>query len=407
MVIAPAVFLRFAADQADLLLAVFERGDIDEAELLSLIARYRTDASPTIEHVRRQLDDLGILERSADAENVYELSTPIRDLLAWLTHHQRLSSSTVLRGYMDDLRTVEDELTSAIQHGDSNRAALALKDIDSGVERLRSLSEANRESIVTSAQELRSAGGEVSAVKRFQTVRHLWERFIEPLRQLVDVQGEMEGRLSSLRLLLNEAEQRFTSHGAVQRASTRSIARVARLQRLALDDHHASVTEIAPLYERLRRESGWVLGASLALRRVRADGVASLDLDRRLGLVGWRTRYLMSDEKLRARLESLVDYPPTAPVRLDDGPPAPVPTIVSKAEVRNAVLAASPISDVLGFVLDRWPLLPLAAQLRAFGYLVQGDLGLVDLADPAGERLYPVPGGTLHAWPLRLELDDP
>lgn len=398
----PATFLQFAAEHVNLLLVLFERSEVDEAELLALISRHRTNSDPATDYLRRQLEEYNIIERSPTAETVFELSLPLRELFSWLTHAQRLSSATVLRGYLDDLRANAKDLETAIKSCDANMAVLTLKEIDGTIDRLRALSAGNRESTVSESQALRSAGSGISAVVRFQTVRRLWERFLEPLRQLVDVKGEMDQRFEALRAVLDEGEQQFTTHGAVYRAFARTIARVARLRRTALDDHHSSVQEVAPLYERMRRENLWVRGASSALQRIRKEGVSSLDIDSRLGILSWRTQFLMSDEKLRARIAGLVGYQPSGRVVIGDSPPTPPASFVPQAELRSALKAAMPVSDVLAFVLHSWPDLPLGSQLRAYGQAVSGVFGPVEPGEPAAEKTYNCKAGRIRAWPLRL-----
>lgn len=398
----PATFLQFAADRTTLLLALFERADVDEAELLALINKHRTDADPATDHLRRQLEEYGIIERSPIAETSFELTLPLRELFSWLTHKQRLSSATVLRGYLDDLKAEAKDLETAINGSDANMAMLSLKGIDGTIDRLRSLSMANRESTISESQALRSAGYGISSVVRFQTVRRLWERFLEPLRQLVDVKGEMEQRFESLRAVLDDGERHFITHGAVYRAFARTIARVTRLRRTALEDQRSSVQEVAPLYERMRRENLWVRGASSALQRIRKEGISSLGIDNRLGILSWRTQFLMSDEKLRARISGLVGYCPSGRAVIGDAPPPPPASFIPQAELRAKLKAALPVDDVLAFVLSSWPDLPLGPQLRAYGQVVSGEFGPIEAGEPKAEKTYAYKSGRIRAWPLKL-----
>ncbi len=376
-------------------------------ELLALIARHRSDQQAGTDHIRAQIEELGVVERTAHAETAFELSHPVLELLTWLTRRQRLSSATVLQAYLDDLSGVERELSEAIHARDASKASLAVKDLDGLVERVRTLSDANRDSIVTEAQALRSAGSDVSAVDRFQVVRRLWDRYLEPLRQLVAVKGEMDQRLGGLHQLLVEGEQLLVTHGAVQRAFSRAVSRLARMRRAASEDHLAAVVEVAPLYERLRRDSRWVLGASRALSRLRSEGAAALDLDRRMGLTGWRTRYLMSDDQLRARLAGLIGYQPEGPVVLASPSPSAHVPLITRDELRAALAAAVPVHDVLALVLERWPDRPLDSQLRAFGHVAGGKFGPVAVTEGTGARDYAVPAVNIEAWPLTLEEVEP
>ena len=401
MATSPNQFFRFLAENSDLVMTLFETGEVDEAELLSLIARHRSDTGPAVEHTRRQVEDLGIIEAAAHADATFEVSQPVVALLAWLTRRQRLSSATVLRAYLDDIDYSGRDLSEAVRGGDPSTAALALRELDNLVESVRVLSDGTRESVVSEAQLLRSTTDDLSAVDRFTTVRRLWERHLGPLRQLVRVEGEMEQLLDRLRGTLDDGERRFLAHGPVQRGFSRSLARLARMRRSASDDHHAAVVEIAPLYERLRRDSRWLLGASRALARIRIEGAAALRFDERMGLTGWRTRYLMSDEKLRARLAALVGYQPQRPPPLAEAPPPPEFPIITRSQLREAIVASAPIDDVLAFVLERWPDYLLTAQLGAFGHIVGGVYGPVVLGG-AAPKLYPIPHGAIEAWPLAL-----
>jgi len=399
---APAPFLRFLSDNVTLILAIFERDGVDEAELAALIERHRGSVQVSGDYVRKQLEELGMIERAAHAESVLELSPPVQELLRWLTHRLRLSSASVLRGYFDELASVELELTAAVDANDIAAAVPALRDASGLIERIRALSSANRDAVVTAAQELRAAGSEVSAIERVQTVRRLWERFLEPLRQLVDIDGELEPRLDALERTLHEGEQRFGTHRTVHREIGRTLPSLARMRRAVVADHLAALHEIAPLYERIQRDSRWFRGAARALLMIRMGGADELGLDAALGLVGWRTRYLMSDAKLQARLAALIDYQPDGPVFLSESPAPPEAPLIGHDELRSALANAVPVDDVLAYVLETWPDHPVRSQLAAFGQVVAGSVGMVTLGDDASERRYPTHDVVLGSWPVSL-----
>jgi hypothetical protein len=401
MAVAPQTFFRFVADNVDLVMTVYERVTVDEAELQALIARHRTEGQPASEHIRRQIEELGVVERAAHADAALELSQPVVELLSWLTRRQRLSSATILRAYLDDIGSTGRDLGDAVRRGDSSAAALALRELDGNIEKVRVLSEGNRESVVSEAQNLRSAS-DLSSVDRFATVRRLWERHLQPLRQLVSVHGEMEQLLDRLQGTLDDGERRFLAHGALQQGFIRTAARLSRMRRTAAEDHHAAVSEIAPLYEQLRRDSRWLLGASKALAQIRTAGTDPLTIDQRLGLTGWRTRHLMSDEKLRARFASLVGYEAIPPEPIGSSPPPPDMPLITQDSLRGALGDSVPIEDVLAFILARWPTHPLTAHLRAFGLVTGGTFGPVQVPHDTQLQHYPMERGHIEAWPIKL-----
>ena len=402
MVISPHSVFRFLADNTDLVMSLCERREVDEAELLELIGRHRSDGQAAPEHLRFQIEELAIIERAAHADGLFEVSRPVVDVLSWLTRRQRLSSATVLQGYLDEISSRGKEVGEAVRVGDPNTAALALRDLDQLVESVRVLSGGNREAVVGEAQQLRASANGVSAVERFATVTRIWQVYLEPLRQLVSIHGEMEQLLDRVRAVLDDGERRFLAHGPLQQGFSRMLARLARMRRAARDDHHAAVVEIAPLHERLRLASRWFRGASHALARIQAEGLIALKLDQRMGLTGWRTRSLISDEKLRSRFVALVGYEPQRPSLIAEAPPPPSLPLITRDAVREAIAAAVPIEDVLAFVFDRWSSYPLTTQLRAFGLIIGGSLGQV-AAEGAEPRSYSVRRGQVEAWPLSLK----
>ena len=136
--------------------------------------------------------------------------------------------------------------------------------------------------------------------------------------------------------------------------------------------------------------------------RIRVEGVKPLNLDERMGLVGWRTRYLMADDKIRARMAALVGYTPPVAAPIATAPPAPEMPIITREALGQAVAEETPIPDVLAFVLDRWPAFPLEAQLRAYGELASGRFGPLEVIEPSEPRRYRAVGAEVDAVPLSL-----
>jgi hypothetical protein len=225
----PQQFFRFLAENTDLVLVLFDRNEVDEAELLALIDRHRGESSPATEHLRRQMEEFGIIERAAHADASFEVSPPVADILAWLTRRQRLSSARVLQAYLTDIEQSERELSKAVRTGHPSAAAVALKELQGLVNRVRVLSEGNREAVVSEAQGLRSATEGVTAVNRFCLVGRLWERHLTPLRHVIRVAGEIEQLLHRLRATLDAGKERFLAQRPVHRAFARSLVRLNRM----------------------------------------------------------------------------------------------------------------------------------------------------------------------------------
>lgn len=405
--ISPRIFFRVLAENVDLVVEMHNAGDIDENRLKFLIEANHTNQKATPEHTRRQLESLGIIEAAPYGDSSYELSQPMIEVMGWLTRRQRLSSAQVLRGHLEDLATNHQDMNLAIEEGDVSRASLALEDTRTTIERVRMLSDGNRESVLSMAQQLRSralssSAVDFSAVDRFAQVRRLWEQHLVPLRDLVSVDGEMIGLLDRITARLLVAQERFALHGPLSRLLGHARARIARLQRQAARDHHAAIVEVTPLYQRMQRESRWRRGASLALKRIREHGPQSLDLDPKLRLTRWRPQGLLSDEHLRARFANLADYEPSPPTPIAEAAKRPQPPFIGRVELRSRAIEQAPIDDVLDFVIRNWPLHSLGCLLRAYGRLVNGCCGPVRPRVNASIKRYRAGTAYIEAWPMML-----
>lgn len=187
----PSAFLAFIAEHVDVLVAVLETDGVDQSELPVLVSRFRNEQQASTDHILRRLKEHQVLRPTAHADTQLELAAPVAELLRWLLNRQRLAGAAVLQGYLTQLNTLQAELRAYVEAGDHSNAVLALKAADGAMEGLRDLSTSNREALISEAQQLRSTGA-ISAVERFRIVRRVWEQYLEPLRQLVQTDGEME-----------------------------------------------------------------------------------------------------------------------------------------------------------------------------------------------------------------------
>ena len=395
MPVSPQTFFNFAADHSSLLMKLHDRGEVDAASLQALIAACSSSESPREERTRTLLLDYGFLEAIPGAESIYELTQPLKDLLGWLRRSQHLSSATVLKGYLSELEQGGRQIDQALQKGDLSIALLALQDAEGLMERLRALSSANREAITHRALALKST--ETSVIQRFIAVSHLWEHHLIPLRELVSIDGPMDQQLSELADIFQAAEERFVAHPAARRFDG-ARARLVRLRVSAAEDHLVAMREIAPLYDRLRRDSGWVQGATAALQKIRSEGIATSGLKEKMALAGSQDRGRLSDDRLSARFAALSDYQPQPPPPIEDAEPLHIQPMIPRAQIQEALKHSGPLPDLLAWLLQCWPEASLAAILDAYTFL-QSRPGL----EAHGEaRDYIHREATLYAYPHQI-----
>ena len=398
----PQGFFRFAANNYPLLQDLFHRREgCTEADLRGLIAATTTDSAPSPTHIIEQLLALGIIEPIPDATATFELTAPVQNLLSYLLREHRLTSAKEIQAHLTDLDELRAELDAASQQNLGPQALRALNDISQLIERIRQGSHSNREAIIGEVIQLKSNRGRRSAKERFEIINRLWTRYLEPMRDLIDVKKAMDASLDDLERCLLVNAKTFAIDGSLSREFSRCRARLLRLRREMTEDFSESIREIEPLYRSLKRESELVRGASLALEKLDRSGVASVQIPELMALPILRFEGLFSDTFLESYLSGIKGYEPGQPQPLVATPEAPPPECILPSALLARLAAALPVDDLLAWLLAEYPEAGVGELVRAYGRIFLRPTSAMQFAGE--ERCYALPNATLIARPLRLE----
>lgn len=398
----PQAFFRFAARYYPLLIDLFYRSEgVTEADLRDLINRSRSEGEPAASHVSEQLLTFGIIEPIPDATATFELTSPIRALLSFLLREHRLTSAKVIQGYLSDMEQLRAELDGASRQDLGNQAARALADISALLERIRQDSHANREAIIAEVLKLKSNREKRSTRERFEIINRIWTRYLEPLRDLIDVRQAMDTDLDDLERVLAAAARSFQLDGTLSREFPRCRARLLRLRREVAEDFRESLREVEPLYISLKKESELVRGASLALEQLDRRGLAALKLEEMLAIPVWRIEGTFADTSLEAYIHGIRGYEPAETPPLVEGSEGAPIQVILPSELLARLEDSIPVGDLLAWLLAVYPEANLGELLRAYGRIVLGDTGSLRFGEE--ERRYPAQGVVLVARPVRLE----
>ena len=398
----PQSFFRFAAKYYPLLLDLFYRREgFTEADLRDLIEANRGEGDAGAEKVIDQLQSLSLIEPIPDATATFELTAPVFNLLSFLLREHRLTSTKVLQVYLSDLSDLREELDGASRQNLGHQAARALTDISQLIERIRQDSQANREGIIGEVIKIKSNRDQRSVRERFEIINHLWSRYLEPLRDLIDVKKAMDASLDALDRSLVANGKTFVLDGALAREFSRCRARLLRLRREMTEDFNESMREVEPLYISLKKESELVRGASLALERMDRMGLASLQLPEMMAIPVWRTQGTFSDTSLEAFLHGIKGYQPgLSDPLIDTGEPAEA-LFILPSELFARLEAALPVDDLLAWLLVEYPGAGLGELVRAYGRIFLTEQEAMHFGEV--EQRYALEEVTLVARPLRLE----
>jgi hypothetical protein len=398
----PQTFFRFAARYYPLLLDLFYRREgFTEADLRDLIEGLGSDGDPGPATVIDQLLSFSIIEPIPDATASFELTAPVQNLLSFLLREHRLTSTKVLQVYLTDLDGLRAELDGAGNQQLGHQAARALNDISQLVERIRQDSHSNREAIIGEVIKLKSNRDRRSTRERFEIINYLWSRYLEPLRDLIDVKKAMDAGLDDLDRSLNIGGRTFTLDGALAREFSRCRARLLRLRREMTEDFYESIREVEPLYTSLKKESELVRGASLGLERLDRAGLASLGLQEMMAIPVWRIEGTFSDTSLESFLHGIKGYiPGIAPPLVETGEDSR-PEFILPSELYARLEAALPINDLLAWLVENYREAGVGELVRAYGRIF---LRVPDTVHFGEEELrYSLPRANLIARPMRLE----
>jgi len=398
----PQSFFRFAGRYYPLLLDLFYRTEgFTEADLRDLIVSIRAEGDPLSSTIIEQLISFGIIEPIPDATSTFELTAPVRGLLSYLLREHRLTSAKVIQGYLADLEELLQELDAAARENLGNQAARSLSDIAQLIERIRQDSHANREAIIAEVLKLKSNREQRSTRERFEIINRLWTRYLEPLRDLIDVKKAMDASLDDLERGLQKSGQVFSLDGVLAREFSRCRARLLRLRRDVAEDFREALREVEPLYVSLKQESALVRGASLALERLDRLGMASLRMDDVLALPTWRLEGLFSDTSLEAFFHGIHGYEPIPPSPLPEADETAARDFILPSELFDRLRCSLPLDDLLAWLLEQYPDAGMGELVRAYGRIYLDHDGPMQFSEQ--EKRYTLSGAALISRPVRLE----
>lgn len=401
----PAAYLRFAAEQISLLREVFYRTEgLAETELRQLITRMRKPEHPSSGYIFRQLREMDLVEEVPGQTAYFELTAPWKDMLGHLFREQRLTNVAVIHTYLNELQRLDAELSGAVREAEGSRCVILLQEIRTLVDRLRRDSHDNRLGIISETLKVKSGEGDIAAVDRYERIIRLWEKFVEPLRDIIDSRKEMDDRLRSLEALMKEGESRFRLDGIMEREFATMRSRLIRLLRDAMDDYRESVRELEPLYNEALSNSRYLRGATLALNQMIRKGSRSLRLKERMSLPARNSggaTGLLSDDHTESYLCQLSNYTPQEPESVGEAAIEVLPTVVPYAEVRAHLEIELPVDDALGWLCKYYPDLSPHQMLGLYGR-VFGDGAFVHI--PGDAREYRFDSLVARAHTMRLEV---
>lgn len=374
---------------------------LTDADLLLVIKS--TDPGATAPYLLGRIKQLRFMVESAGQAGVWEFAAPFHRWLEYLQLTARPVSSSVVQGYLTELRHLLDTFRAAEATGDLNTGRDVLRDTRNNFQTLVEGLGQTRAAIAAAVSQAKKENSELPALERFRRINRLWVDYLLPLMELLDPAGALEALCVAWE---NQLSHALEKHFLPERRVADRIDNDMQFLRVAVRQSFRECrNELAPLHARLRRDTLWAQGAARLLSRLELSGPEAAELADALPLSGFRFTGHVSAAALAASaaiwLEikappALIDF---SDARIDADSQAVEELL---ADIDSEPADTFPIRDLTGWLAERHAHRGFHAILQAFSFVVTDARYRTTFSNPISE--YTVAGGVVRCGRVRVDI---
>jgi hypothetical protein len=405
MKVNPQTFFTFCANHVSLLRRLAESaGELSQADAMRLIREQAAVHEELPDTTWRRLTELQILVPAEPGGSLYLLADPVARLLTYLFDEANPATPEMVRGYVESLEALGRKLARAVESDDVTFVGLAFNEINATLRRIHADLEETQRAVQNEVAAFKVNRQQISVRDRYRRIVYWMERFIDPMVEIVRPDGTMAGAFEETEHLLRRAREQslFNDHPALER----NLRYLRLVRQHALRVFQDCRKELQPLYESLRRSSFIAAGAAVALERLQKEGAAHWGLQPLIAICQLRVQHVPGDAAIALALRRLIEHPPeAAPVlALDESVESPPPLLLRLwlESLPGEVAPALPVSDLLGWLAERYPQKSTGELVGGFTQLIFQEAYRGTFTDEP-EREYTTADGALCGHPLRLE----
>jgi len=402
MKISPQTFFNFCATHVPLLRVLKEQeGEMSEADVRRLIRS--TAASDELpETTWRRLSELQILVPVEPGSDFYFMAEQVNRLLSYLFDEANAASPEIISGYISSIDALGKQLSRAIDSEDPLGVRLAMEELQQTLRRIQSDLDETHRCILTEVSRYK-VERRVSVRDKFRRIVYWMERYVDPIVEIVRVDGPLRAIFDETERLLQQARE----HGLYSDLPglERNFRQLRTVQRYALRVFQQCRREIQPLYESLRRASFIAEGAAIVLERVQREGIDVCVGGLVIPVFTLRWQHVPSDVAIERAVCNVTQYRPEPPPRLNLDSEEKMPESYLRRvwleELGGAILQELPVTDLLQWLTKRFPEKNTEIMLAGFTRLIFAPDMVADFTENAF-RHYETADGILEARPVTL-----
>ncbi|WP_344964131.1 hypothetical protein [Oceanisphaera sediminis] len=351
----------------------------EPARVLAVIERFSSPAdtqeSAQILRTLCAADLLQPLSRSDDLQ----LNPVVLEFVRGLTREHELGLSAVLKARVDAIRQAHQQLAEGIEHKKTDDLRIGASRLSELFRQISRQLDQDRHAILELAEQAKSSNVAMPLNRRYRAVLDAYDQYVEPMNEMMDsgLGGAFYPHLEQATQTLERAEEYLSVQGALytQRLQLRQVAQQAKeLRRLGRVVAQQCANTLLPLREEARQHNLLSTAVSELLGQVRKRGAKQVLRGR--ALPRWqrerRTRIHLED-KVRTLVAEARQFEPREqafPEALP-GDPADIRAWVDEARLRQLLLHALPVPDLLQWLHRHYPALPDDVLLRLYHDLVR------------------------------------
>lgn len=402
MKIAPQQFFNFCAGHVPLLRALNEQeGEVSESDVRRLI-RSTTSTEELPETTWKRLTELQILVPVEPGGDFYFMAEQVSRLISYLFDEANAASPEIIKGYINSIETVDKQLFQTIDSEDMLRARLALEELQQTLRRIQTDLDETHRCILTEVGRYKIER-RVSVRERFRRIAYWMERYVDPIVEMVRVDGPLRATFDETERLLVLARERGLYNDLP--GLERNFRQLRKIQGHALRIFQQCRRELQPLYESLRRASFIAEGAAIALDRMQHDGIDACADAFVIPVFSLRWQHVPSDLAIERALCNVTEYRPVPPPVLALNSEETIPESYLRRvwleELSAAIYPNLPVADLLDWLTQRFPEKDTDATLAGFTRLVFASEMVAHFTENPLRR-YKTADGVLEGRPVIL-----
>ncbi|AWB68454.1 hypothetical protein C2869_19490 [Saccharobesus litoralis] len=245
-------------------------------DVQNLMARRQPDwPSDKVYKEAFKLVQMEILIPQAKSSHL-QLNQGLLEFAQYLMHEQQLGLAQEISLLIDNLKRLADKLDTALNLRDIDDTRRYCRQMDDRVRKIIKQFDNNENAIFNIVEAAKADISSLSLQKRYKAVIEAFDEYIEPMLEMVDINGGVKQTFDEIEIILSNAITRIEATGLLANEKELIIqlrSRILEMHGLSLASLRRCADLLMPLREELRKNTLLTQQVSEVLARMRKKGI--------------------------------------------------------------------------------------------------------------------------------------